>query len=165
MGGWSRLDPRNVIDFGSAWLEVQFSGPKMINRVTIYTLDSPKYPPAKYGIREAWLQLWKEYGWTNVGEVKDGDIVSRVNLDREPVGGKIAFRFDPTKTDKIRLVIFQSNDIEVMGGSRSDETKTEKSVARVVEMEATGLERISTSEETTADAEPAPEFVFQDLNG
>ncbi len=164
-GGWSRLDPRNIMDYGSAWLEVQFSGPKIINRVTVYTLDSSKYPAAKYGIRDAWLQLWKEYGWTNVGEVKDGDIVSRVNLDREPVSGKIVFKFDPTKTDKVRLVVFQSNDMEVMGGTWRDETKTEKSVARVVEIQATGLEKISKDEEITADAEPAPEFVLQDLNG
>ncbi len=160
-GGWSRLDPRTTIDYGSAWLEVQFDGPKLINKVTIYTLDSTKYPAYRYGIDEAWLQLWLEHGWSIVGEVSGSAIVSRNNLDREPiVGGKMAFRFDPVKTEKIRFIVFRSNDAEPLPERWTDERKIDRSTARVVEIKATGLEKISKTKTTSElRLEPAPEWL------
>ncbi len=163
-GGWSRLDPKTTMEFGSAWLEVRFDRHRLINKVTVYTLDSPKYHAAQYGIRDAWLQLWKEYGWVIVGEVKDGAIVSRVSLERRPAGGKMVFKFDPVETDKIRFVIFRSNDVETVGQGWEGDRKTERSVARVVEIEATGIERISERETSTAWVKQAPEFALQDIN-
>lgn len=167
-GRWSRLDPRSTIGFGVAWLEVQFDRPRLINKVTVYTLDSAKYPTGQYGIRDAWLQSWEEYGWVTLGEVENGSIVSRNRLQRQPARGKMVFKFDPTTTDRIRLIVFQSNDVRVVGGTWSDERKVEKSVARVVEIEATGLEKISDITIGSSDAarvKPAPEFVLQDLHG
>lgn len=168
VGGWSRLDPRTTLDFGSAWLEVQFNGQKLINKVTIYTLSSTRYPAARYGINDAWLQLWKEHGWTTVGEIEGGSMVSRVNLQREPVGGIIVFKFEPTKTDRIRFVVFRSNDAEPIVERWDEETRIERSVARVVEIEATGLEKISGKKAEPYDStrlESAPEFVLPDLDG
>ncbi len=165
-GGWSRLDPRSKIEFGAAWLEVQFNGPKLINKVTVYTLDSAKYPAAQYGIRDAWVQLWQQYGWTNVGEVENAAIVDRDSLDRQPVGGKMVFKFSPTTTDRIRLVVLQSNDFKSI--KPDDDRRVDKSVARVVEIQATGLEKASrkaSSSSGTARVKPAPEFVLQDMSG
>jgi len=164
--GWSRLDPRSSMEFGSAWLEVQFESEKLINMVTIYTIDSAKYPASRYGIKEAWLQIWKEYGWTTVGEVQDGYITSRTTLDRKLAGGKMVFRFDPIKTDKIRFVVFRSNDIDVTGEGWTSDRKTENSVARVIEIEASGLEK--PKEKTKSDdswTKSAPDFNLQDVNG
>lgn len=163
-GGRSRLDPKSIIGFGAAWLEVQFDEPISVNRVTIHTLNSAKYPAAQHGVKDAWLQLWKEHGWITVGEVKDGAIISLVNLERKPAGGKMVFKFDHTETDKMRFVVFRSNDFKTIGhGSRNDR-KSEKSVARIVEIEATGIGKISDSAPSHAVKE-APEFVLQDLNG
>ena len=164
--GWSRLDPASVMELGSAWLEVQFDGVKSINRVTVYTLDSEKYPAAQHGIQDAWLQLWKEHGWTTVGEVENGAVISRVNLDRRPAGGKMIFKFDHTETDKIRFVVLRSNDTRTIGQGWRDERKSEKSVARVVEIQATGLGNISDRESIHAKrVKEAPGFSLQDLNG
>ncbi len=165
--GWSRLDPKSKMEYGSAWLEVQFNSPKTINKVTVYTLDSAKYPASKYGIREAWLQVSKEYGWTTVGEIQDGYIVSRTSLDRQPAGGKIVFKFDPVKTDKVRLVVFKSNDVEVAGEGWASDRKTENSVARVIEIEVTGLEKAKKKVDSKSKAwvKTAPEFILQDING
>ena len=102
-GRRSRTDPKSVMEFGSAWLEVQFAGPRSINRVTVYTLDSAEYPAIYHGIQDAWLQLWKERGWSTVGEIKGGNIASRVNLERRPAGGKMVFKFDHTETEKVKL--------------------------------------------------------------
>ena len=164
--GWNRLGPKSFMEYGSAWLEVQFDGPRSINRVTIYTLDSEKYPASTHGIQEAWLQLWKEHGWSTVGEIKNGAIASRVNLEKRPAGGKIVFKFDNTETEKIRLVVFQSNDLKTVGRGWRDDRKSEKSVARVVEIEATGLGRISGKGSGHGKrVKEAPEFSLQDLNG
>ena len=164
--GWNRLDPRSKIDYGSAWLEVQFKGEKIINKVTVYTLDSQKYPASRYGIKEAWLQVWKEYGWTNVSEIQGGQIISKTNLDRKSVGGKIVFKFDPVNTDKIRLVVFQSNDVNVAGGGWTNDNKTENSVARVVEIEVTGIQsKPGSGAFDQQRVKPAPEFYLQDING
>jgi peroxiredoxin len=134
--------------------------------VTIYTLDSEKYPASQHGIKEAWLQLWKEHGWTTVGEVKNGNIASRVNLERQPAGGKMVFKFDHTETEKVRFVIFQSNDVKTIGQGWRSDRRSEKSVARVVEIEATGLGKISDKESIRARRiKEAPEFSLQDLNG
>jgi peroxiredoxin len=145
---------------------VQFDGLRSINRVTVYTLNSEKYPAGRHGIKEAWLQLWKEHGWSTVGEIKDGAIASRVNLERRPAGGKMVFKFDHSETEKIRLVVFRSNDIETVGQGWRDDRKSEKSVARVVEIQATGLGKISDKESIRAKrVKEAPEFTLQDLNG
>jgi len=165
-GGWSRLDPRTTMDYGSAWIEVQFKGPRLINKVNIYTLDSKKYPAYRYGIQEAWLQLWKENGWTIVGEISGGAIVSKANLDRQPAGGKMTFKFDPVKTDKLRFVVFRSNDSVPVPERWTDEIKIDRNVARVIEIEATGLEKISKIKESPKPRlDPAPEIVLPNLNG
>jgi len=165
VAGWNRLDPRSNIEYGSAWLEVQFKGEKIINKATVYTLDSKKYPSSKYGIKEAWLQVWKEYGWTNVGEIQNGFITSKT-LDRKPAIGKIVFKFDPIKTDKVRLVVFQSNDVAVAGGGWTNTNKIENSVARIIEIEVTGIQSKPGSGAFDQQwIKPAPEFYLQDIDG
>lgn len=164
-GGWSRLDPRTNIEYGSAWLEVQFKGEKMINKITLYPLNSAKYPASRYGIKEAWMQVWKEYGWTNVGEIQGGNVISKNNLDRKSASGKIEFKFDLAKTDKIRLVVFQSNDVEVEGGGWTTERRNEISVARLIEIEATGVQSVAGSSSDQQWVKSAPEIHLQDIKG
>jgi len=163
-GGWSRLDPRTTMGFGSAWLEVNFDGKKLVSKVTIYMLNSSEHPVRYNGVQEAWMQLWMDYGWTNVGEIKNGNIVSKDNLDRKPAGGKIVFKFDPVETDKMRFVVFRSNDFKTVGQGWSDSNnrKSEQSVARVVEIEATGVGTVSSD---AVVANQAPEFSLQDMDG
>lgn len=161
-GGWSRLDPRKTMDFGSAWLEVQFDGTKLLNKVTIHTLDSHQYPAIYHGIQEAWMQLWMEYGWTSVGEIKNGNIVSRDNLSRQPAGGKMVFKFDPVETDKMRFVVFRSNDFKTVGQGWRNDRKSERSTARVVEIEATG---IGSGTSDVVRVNQAPEFSLQNMDG
>jgi len=163
-GGWSRLDPRTNIEYGSAWLEVQFKGEKLINKITLYPLNSTKYPASRYGIKEAWMQVWREYGWTNVGEIQGGNVISKTNLERKSASGKIEFKFDLVKTDKIRLVVFQSNDVEVEGGGWTSERKNEISIARLIEIEATGVQSVAGSSDQQW-AKSAPEIYLQDING
>ena len=162
--GWSRMDPKSMIEFGSAWLEVQFAGPRSINKVTVYTLNSGKYPVGHHGIKEAWLQLWKEHGWSVVGEVKNGNVIARTSLERRPAGEKMVFKFDHTETEKMRFVVFRSNDVKTIGQGWQSDRKTENSVARVVEIEATGIGKIS-DDDSTIRTEEAPGFTLEDLSG
>lgn len=164
-GGWSRTDPRSMIEYGSAWLEVQFAGPRSINKVTVYTLNSGKYPVGHHGIKEAWLQLWKEHGWSIVGEVKNGNVVARTSLERRPAGEKMVFKFDHTETEKMRFVVFRSNDVKTIGQGWQSDRRTENSVARVVEIEATGIGKISADSTSASQVEEAPGFTLEDLDG
>lgn len=80
----------------------------------------------------------------------------------------MVFKFKAEKTDKIRLVVFRSNDVNLVGGGWSDERKIENSVARVVEISATGLEKVTSKSSKDIDrsrVKTAPEFALQDLNG
>ncbi|HGJ67653.1 TPA: TlpA family protein disulfide reductase [bacterium] len=161
--GWNRLDPRSKMEYGSEWLEVQFSGDKIINRIVIYPLNSQKYPVSRYGIKEAWIQIWKANGWTTIGEIQGGLIVATRGIERKPAGERIEFKFEPTKTDKIRVVVFQSNDVEAVGGGWTSDIKTENSVARIVEIEALGTQSAPTKEQKFVKS--APDFNLQDING
>ncbi len=164
--GWSRTDPRSMIESGAAWLEVQFAGPRSINKVNVYTLNSDKYPVGHHGIKEAWLQLWKEHGWSTVGEIKNGNVASRTSLERRPAGEKMVFRFDHTETEKMRFVVFRSNDVKTIGQGWQTDRRTENSVARVVEIEATGIGKISDDDSTSAyRAKEAPGFTLENLDG
>ena len=137
MGNLERPEAR-----GGAWLEVTFPGPKKINKVVVYTLDSQKYPASKHGFRGASLQVMgTENTWLTVGRIEKGIIIpTSASADRQkrPAEGRICFKFRPITTDKIRFVVYQSNDVKRPTGSVA--TRTEHSIARIVEIEATGFE-------------------------
>ena len=100
-----------------------------------------------------------------MGEIKDSAIASRLSLERRPAGGKMVFKFDHTETEKMRFVVFRSNDAKTIGQGWRSDRKTENSVARVVEIEATGIGDISGGATGPSWAEEAPGFTLQDLNG
>lgn len=164
--GWTRLDPKSNMEYGCAWIEINLKSEKLINRIVVYTLDSSKYPASRYGIKEAWIQVWKDYGWVNVGEIENGYIVSKTDLSRKPAGGVITVKFAPVKTDKIRLVVFRSNDVNMVGEGWSSDRKSEISTARVIEIEVFGLEsEVKSPPKEDRWVKEAPGFYLQDVNG
>jgi len=145
---------------GGAWLEVTFPAPKKINKVVVYTLDSPTYPASKYGFRGASLQaMGPENTWVTVGRIEKAIIIptsAGTNRQKRPAEGKICFRFRPITTDKIRFVVYQSNDVKRPTGSVA--TRTEHSVARIVEIEATGFEGMRPGQELSSASEDEAEL-------
>jgi ketosteroid isomerase-like protein len=161
--GYIRIEGRvRKEEHGGAWLEVHFPEPRKINRVVVHTLNSSQYPASNYGVYEAALQAYLDYGWMTLGMVKNGKVEYPTKSLRYPAGAQIEFKFAPTTTDKVRFVVYRSNDRKVVGkesifsdrrdgrvfGGLGAAMTIEKSTARIVEIEITGFE--------FADASKAP---------
>jgi hypothetical protein len=157
--GWQWWNPMRPLDHGAALLEVTLPAQKMINRVVIYTLDSKNYPASRYGIRAASLQVMGDMTWLTVGRIENGIIIPTThstNEQKRSAGGKICFNFRPITTDKIRLVVYQSNDLKRPSGGIG--SVTEHSVARVVEIEATGFEWMQPEQKLGSISKPETEL-------
>ena len=84
------------------WVQIDFSGPKLINQVIVYTMQdnyaSPVDPPStltftKYGVTDFQVQGWNGSTWVTLGSVAGNNLVKR------PVS------FSATTTDRIRVNI------------------------------------------------------------
>ena len=178
-GGYTWMDSQaRKEDHGGAWLEVRFPEPKKINRAVVYTVNNAQYPASRHGIREGALQVYWDYGWATVARVKNGKVEYPTTSLRYPAGHRIQFRFSPKTTDRIRFVVYRSNDHKIVGkeafsnrrggvsigGSRVAIVK-EKSTARIVEFEVTGFEFAAEDAEAQAppvDGERSPNEVLTD---
>jgi hypothetical protein len=52
------------------WLQVTFVAPALVGREDLYTLDSAKYPAARYGLRDWDVQLLVGTQWQTVAQVR-----------------------------------------------------------------------------------------------
>lgn len=52
------------------WFQVTFVAPTVVGRVDLYTLDSAKYPAARYGLRDWDVQVLAGTQWQTVAQVR-----------------------------------------------------------------------------------------------
>lgn len=147
-GGWQapltksfggRQSARTVRDEEERnWVIIELAQPVTVNEVKIYTIDSEKYPAKDFGVRDVLVQYElktasNEYIWANVKRPGKG-IGDQDDTIRGNVSGVINVRFEPVYTQKIRLLIFSTNDMaRAEGGSKSLE-----GVIRLTEIEVYG---------------------------
>ncbi|MEU7613715.1 discoidin domain-containing protein [Micromonospora sp. NPDC049204] len=86
------------------WLQVTFDRPQTVGRVDLYTLDSTKYPAAKYGLRDWDVQVRVGETWQTVAQVRGN------------VAGQVSSTFTPLIASAFRVVTLTSN--ETAGYSR-----------------------------------------------
>lgn len=126
---------------GGAWIEVGFPEPKRVNRIVIHTLDSEAFPASQYGVHSGALRVWTGDRWETIALVKNGKVeYTKTNPIRSVAGGKIVFRFPMMSVGKVKFIVLRSNDRKIAGKSMS--TVTERSAARIIEIEVTGSESI-----------------------
>ncbi|MFG2003672.1 hypothetical protein ACGFNU_31390 [Spirillospora sp. NPDC048911] len=78
---------------------VEFGGPRPIDRIVLYTLDSTRYPAARYGLRDFDVQALGGGGeWTTVSSIR-GNTTGRVEISPDPV----------LSTTSVRVVALASN--------------------------------------------------------
>lgn len=156
---WMRFDgPVRRETLGGAWIEVHFPEPERVNRIVIHTLDSSEYPASRYGIYSGVLRVWREKRWETLGRIKNGKIEYTTQASfGKAAGGKIEFRFSPMTIAKVRFVVYRSNDRKVVG--RTFGMVTEKSTARIVEIEVTGYESVDSIAEA-----PKPSSLDNEVN-
>ncbi|MFI0353188.1 discoidin domain-containing protein [Actinomadura sp. 9N407] len=78
---------------------VEFGGPRPIDRIVLYTLDSARYPAARNGLKDFDVQTLGSGGeWTTVSSVR-GNTTGRVEISPDPV----------VTTASVRIVALASN--------------------------------------------------------
>lgn len=80
------------------WIGFALPQATTISKVDVYTLDSAKYPAARYGLSE----------W-NV-QVRDGDTWRTVDEIRGNTVGRVTSTFDPVSTDAVRILCLANNN-------------------------------------------------------
>lgn len=91
---------------------VQLAAPATVDRVTVRTLDSRKYPAARYGLRDWDVRVRVDGAWQTVASVRGN------------TAGAVESSFDPVVADRVEIVALASNDaaysrileLEVRGG-------------------------------------------------
>jgi hypothetical protein len=119
------------------WVEVELSQPVIVNEVRAYTVDSPKYPAIKFGVGDILVQYQiqtatKDLIWANVkrpgkGLGDQGDVI------KGNTKGVINVRFEPVSTQKIRVLIYSTNDLKM-----GEDGKTREGNIRLTEIEVYG---------------------------
>lgn len=88
------------------WIQVQFAGPKTIDRVVVYSMqdryDAPVEPSdaltaSYYQVTDFVVQAWNGSAWTAVATVKGNNLAKR------------AVTFPAVTTDRIRIVVNNAN--------------------------------------------------------
>lgn len=120
------------------WVIIELPQPVTVNEVRIYTIDSEKYPARDYGVRDLLVQYElqtasKEMIWANVKR-PGKSIGDQDNVVRGNVSGVVRVRFEPVTTQRIRLLIFSTNDL-----ARAESAKSKEGIIRLTEVEVYGL--------------------------
>ena len=107
VGGWNDDTSRAFPDT----LTATWAHPVRLARAVVWTLDSQRYPAAKYGIRDYDVEALVDGAWRTLAST------------RSNVAGRVEHRFDPVEATALRLVVHDSND---------------HGYSRVIELEAYG---------------------------
>ena len=136
--------------YAMGWVVVELPEPKRINRVIVYTVDSERFPVAKYGVRDVTVQYWtmRAKGWQSIDRYGK-EVGQKDNSIRNNMKQKIVFRFKPVKTNQVRVIIRWTNDTEKHRIYRDEYVK---GTVRLTEIVIYGFEK-KTSEESQEDTE------------
>ena len=119
------------------WVEVELSQPVTVNEVKVYTVDSQKYPAAKFGVSDVLVQyqmqtVSKELMWVNAKRPTKG-LGDQGEVIRGNTKGVITVRFEPILTQRIRVLVFGTNDM-----ARTEDGKSREGTIRLTEIEVYG---------------------------
>lgn len=129
------------------WAIIEFPAEKMVNRATVYTIDSQEFPAEKFGVSDLLVQYWSEKvnSWLTaerLGKNKD----QQGNTIQNNKSGVINLRFQPVETKKLRFVVRWTNDSNRY--TRGYYTYSSGTV-RIVEIEVYGYQKEDIIEEQT----------------
>ena len=102
------------------WVIIQLTEEELVTRVIVHTVDSEKYPANQYGVSDFAVQYWTPHahGWKSVDRIGK-KIGEQHNSIRNNKQGRVAVRFKPVRTSRIRLLIRLTNDTETYDRRRS----------------------------------------------
>jgi hypothetical protein len=79
------------------WFELRWDDPQTVGRVTLHTLNSTKYPAARYGLKDWDVQTFADGRWKTIATV-------RGNTE-----GVVDTTFEPVRTDALRVLLLAGN--------------------------------------------------------
>jgi hypothetical protein len=119
------------------WVIVELAQPVLVNQVKVYTIDSEKYPARNFGVSDLLIQYEletasKDMIWVNTERFgkKIGD---QDNTVRDNVRGVIDVKFKPVNTQRIRLLIYSTNDL-----AQTESGESREGTIRLTEVEVYG---------------------------
>jgi hypothetical protein len=134
------------------WVIIQLTEEELVTRVIVHTVDSEKYPANQYGVSDFAVQYWTPHahGWKSVDRIGK-KIGEQHNSIRNNKQGRVAVRFKPVRTSRIRLLIRLTNDTETYDRRRSIgyvrgmlsriRLRSMRGTIRLTEIEIYGLEK------------------------
>ena len=134
------------------WVIIQLTEEKLVTRVIVHTVDSERYPANQYGVSDFAVQYWTPHahGWKSVDRIGK-KIGEQHNSIRNNKQGRVAVRFKPVRTSRIRLLIRLTNDTETYDRRRSIgyvrgmlsrlNIRSMRGTIRLTEIEIYGLEK------------------------
>ena len=152
------------------WVIIQLTEEELVTRVIVHTVDSEKYPANQYGISDFAVQYWTPHahGWKSVDRIGK-KIGEQHNSIRNNKQGRVAVRFKPVRTSRIRLLIRLTNDTETYDKRRSVgyvrgmlsrlNIRSMRGTIRLTEIEIYGLEK----KDAIASVPPSQDTVNEQL--
>ena len=152
------------------WVIIQLTEEELVTRVIVHTVDSEKYPANQYGVSDFAVQYWTPHahGWKSVDRIGK-KIGEQHNSIRNNKQGRVAVRFKPVRTSRIRLLIRLTNDTETYDKRRSVgyvrgmlsrlNIRSMRGTIRLTEIEIYGLEK----KDAIASVPPSQDTVNEQL--
>ena len=152
------------------WVIIQLTEEELVTRVIVHTVDSEKYPANQYGVSDFAVQYWTPHahGWKSVDRIGK-KIGEQHNSIRNNKQGRVAVRFKPVRTLRIRLLIRLTNDTETYDKRRSVgyvrgmlsrlNIRSMRGTIRLTEIEIYGLEK----KDAIASVPPSQDAVNEQL--
>jgi len=128
------------------WVTIELAQPVLVSQVKVYTVDSEQYPARDFGVSDVLIQYEletasKEMIWVNA-ERYGKKVGEQDNTVRDNVRGVIDVKFQPVNTQRIRLLIYSTNDLSKIEGGQSME-----GAIRLTEVEVYGTGRPESRDE------------------
>lgn len=164
---WWVFEGKTILSEAAVVIPIRFPKKRVVNKVVVYTIDTPSRPASRYGVKDIAVHyLTEEFQiperregpskilvrkgkqgalWRPVTFYSEG-INKRDGRIRQNKKGKIVFEFRPVLTEAIRIVIFDTNDSVISHEGSSGYgyyyTPERKGIVRLMEVEVYGPQKI-----------------------
>ena len=126
---------------GRNWVIIELAQPVTVSNVKIYTIDSAEYPASSFGVSSLVVQYefispLKDKMWVSAERFGKGINAQDNRIDKN-TSGVIDVKFKPVSTDRIRLLIYRTNDLARSRDGKSN--RTLEGMIRLIEVEVYGV--------------------------
>lgn len=135
-GGRRSRDARRM-EMERNWVVIELAQPITVNQVKVHNIDSAEYPAGDFAVSDLLVQYEmetasKEMIWVGTEKLGKG-IGEQDNIIKDNVASVINAKFKPVRTQRIRLLIYGTNDLK-----RTEDGSASEGTIRLTEVEVYG---------------------------